>query len=522
MERLKSLGIFLGTLLMGVGLVSASVSERGNNSTGAFICCLALGLFVILAAVVFFINLVIPEWTNDKKTFKKDMQDMVMPDQQGASDADEVDTRISEFRGSYHDFFHVPGVTENSKLQSTATQLYWHMMLLQKRRMNRKQVSLDFEAARKSYDGLSITKKKYFDGKYEITDVRERILSNRVYSRGQKIVYKKKDSELANYSILNTKQSGSKNEYTCPNCGSEATLSNLLDGCDFCGTKFSMDDLRMRVGSFALRHDYGVAYDKYKDQRAYYGMRAILAGVIPGFILSLIGMISVSSEIDAGIAMLIVSDLFGAAFCAGALGFFTWCGFWLFIFPILQVRQSVVYITKKKLEEMQSKDAANERILKEIRKSDNLFSMVYFFNNIQNKLAAIHFADKMAEVSAFTACDLKRLEGKYSNVIDMDVLSFELKGFEPEKDVNRIVLDAELSLITAGQEKCSEIKEKVRLTLVKASDCKTESVCEPKLLTCSGCGASLSLLNGGKCEYCGNSLDLKLYDWVIQEYAVIG
>ncbi|MBQ0058717.1 MAG: hypothetical protein KBS83_01975 [Lachnospiraceae bacterium] len=521
MERLKSLGIFLGTLVIGVGLVSTILSGRSEYSIGGFIGGLALGLFVLFAAILFFIKLVIPAWKDDKTTFKKDMRDMVLPDQQGASDADDADARISQFRESYRDFFGAAGVTENSKLQSTATQLYWHMMLLQKRRMNRKHISLDFQAERKSYDSRSVTKKKYFDGKYEITDVSERISANRKYSLGQKIVYKKKDSELANYSILNSKQSGDKDEYTCPNCGSQSSLSNLLDGCDFCGTKFTIDDLRMRVGSFALRHDYGVAYDKYKDQRAYYGMRAILAGAIPGFILSMIGMISAVMDMDIDIAMAIITCLMGAAFCAAALGFFTWCGFWLFVFPFLQVRQSVAYMTKKKLAEIASKDSANERILRNIRRVDDLFSMVYFFNSIQNKLAAIHFADNMAEISAFVACDLRGLQEKYSNVIDMDVLSFELKHFETVKDLNRIVLDAELSLITAVGDKCSEVRENVRLSLIKASDCKTESVCEPMLLTCRSCGASLSLLNGGKCDYCGNSLDLKQYDWVIQEYTVI-
>ncbi len=233
MERIKSLLIFLGTLLMGVGLVSTAFSERSSYSIGTFIVCLALGLFVVFAAAVIFVMLVLPEWMSDKTTFKQDMRDMVMPDQKGASDEDAADVRISEFRESYHEFFDAPKVTENSTLQNTATQLYWHMMFLQKRRMNKKMISLDFEAERKSYDGLSITKRKYFDGKYEITNVSERILSHRKYRLGQKIVYKKKDSELANYSILSTKQSNENNTYTCPNCGGEASLSNLVDGCDF-------------------------------------------------------------------------------------------------------------------------------------------------------------------------------------------------------------------------------------------------------------------------------------------------
>ena len=480
MERLKSLGIFLGTLIIGVSLVCVSFNDREKYTNIEFACCLAFGLFVIFMAGTFFKKLVIPQWLNSETTFKKDMQDLI--------------------------------------LQGTATQLYWHMLLLQKRRMNKKRVSLDFEAERKSYDGLSVTKKNYFDGKYEITDVSERISANRKYLLGQKIVYNKRDKELANYSILNTRQSEEKDKYTCPNCGSESSMSNLLDGCDFCGTKFTIDDLRMRVGSFALRHDFSVAYAKYKDQRAYYGIRAFIVGAIPGFILGMVGMIAAANEMDEGIVMTIAASLFVSAFTAAALGAFAWGCFWALIFPFLQAKQSVAYITGKKLAELASKDAANEKIVEEIRKTDSLFSVSYFFNSIQNKLAAIHFADNMTEISAFAACDLKSFEGKYSSVIDMDVLSFELITFEPAKALNRIVLDAELSLITAVGDKCNEIKEKVRLSLVKASDCRTEAVCEPKVLTCKGCGASLSLLNGGKCAHCGGTLDLKQYDWVIEDY----
>ena len=39
-----------------------------------------------------------------------------------------------------------------------------------------------------------------------------------------------------------------------------------------------------------------------------------------------------------------------------------------------------------------------------------------------------------------------------------------------------------------------------------------------EMLQCRGCGASVSLVEGGKCKYCGNEIDYADYDWVVVGY----
>ena len=38
---------------------------------------------------------------------------------------------------------------------------------------------------------------------------------------------------------------------------------------------------------------------------------------------------------------------------------------------------------------------------------------------------------------------------------------------------------------------------------------------------CLNCGASLSLMEGKTCRFCGSALDLKKYDWVIERYGTV-
>ena len=59
------------------------------------------------------------------------------------------------------------------------------------------------------------------------------------------------------------------------------------------------------------------------------------------------------------------------------------------------------------------------------------------------------------------------------------------------------------------------------MTLIKDAGCRTQAVCGASVLKCKSCGASLSLMEGKKCEYCGRDLDLAAYDWVIAKYDVV-
>ena len=63
--------------------------------------------------------------------------------------------------------------------------------------------------------------------------------------------------------------------------------------------------------------------------------------------------------------------------------------------------------------------------------------------------------------------------------------------------------------------------EKLRICLKKSMDAGANDTNDAVVFLCKSCGSSLSLLNGGKCESCGQGLELVKYDWVIADYQVI-
>ena len=519
--RFGSMGLFLVMLLIGGGLIDTAFDIADSYTSFNFIGCVLLGLFLLFGAYLLFTMQAVPAWRNKSYTLQNELTDLVKEDQTGQTDTDETERLITGFRKSFRDYFAAPGLPDNSSLQNTATQLYWHILYLQKCRMEQLGITLDFDAVRKRYGGVSIAKHKHFDGKYSITDAQERIQATRVYKKDTKAIYKKKDSELAHYSMLNARRAAKANEIICPNCGNPTTRENLLDGCDYCGTKFTVEDLCNRVSSFGLRQDYKVAYDKYTDARAHYGTRAFLAGAVPIFLISMIYGFSAMGELDAGLFMQITATVFAAAICAVLMGYITKYGFFIFLFPFLQLKQSVAYRSGKKLEERKKRESKNDIIEKEIRTFDKRFSLEHFFSNIQNKLAAIHYASSNSQAHAFAEIDVSPYLEYYRDVVDMDVTEMSLLDFNCDETTQRIHMKAIASLTRAQGSRCRETPETVELQLKKSAACKTQAVCGPSILKCKNCGASISLLNGGKCEYCDSELNLWQYDWVITDYNVL-
>ena len=156
-----------------------------------------------------------------------------------------------------------------------------------------------------------------------------------------------------------------------------------------------------------------------------------------------------------------------------------------------------------------------------VRKLDPLFSIQSFFGGIQNKLSAIHFAERPAEINAFSERDLSFFIEKYRNVLDVDCQSMTMESYRTDETVQVATVSTELRLLEIKGSKIRERSERLKMTMIKAAGCKTQAVCGASVLTCKGCGASLSLMEGKTCRYCGRNLDLKQFDWVIADYEIV-
>lgn len=433
-------------------------------------------------------------------------------------DYDPLTRNMSSFKEAYSEFMAHENPQKNSLLQEYATQFLWHCLYLQRSRMEKLGIQIHLESNRRSYSkgSKSVRSNTYFDGRYNVNDVYEEIYAMRTFchaGRKMKVVHNK---EVAHYVYLSAKTVGQE-DVVCPNCGSISTRSNLIDGCDYCKTKFTVEDLEHRVGSFGFRRDFQVSEKKRKAVKKLIYPWVYMMGMIPMMYIGFFFPFLYFEDLNfiMGFFLGIVGALFMAI---GGFAVVTFA--MLIILPtVLIFNQFWDFLDDKLIYRPPVELDKEIKMAEKVRGADPLFSLQSFFGNVQNKLYAIHFADTKKQINAFSDCDLSKYLENYQEVVDVDTLSLSMLSYENEKGVQIATVSAHLLLREFKDGKIKKRKELVLLRLEKNEDCKTQAICAPAILSCEGCGGSLSFMDGKTCKFCGREWNMKEHDWVITEYS---
>lgn len=440
-------------------------------------------------------------------------------------DRDATEAHISGFREAVNDYLSDDSIKKNSDIQKYSSQLLWHSVLLWKMRMMEKGITLSLNSNRRAYTSKKncVRNEEFFDGRYNVNDVYEEIDAERIFKYKGREIKKIHDKEVAHFTLLSLKET-EDNKFICPNCGGITTRSDLIDGCDYCDTKFSVEDMENSVSSFGFRRDFSVSESKREKVRELIYPWVFVITEMPFVYFGFFGAFLYMTESFA--ARLFTGLL--AAVLLGLFGLFVVKLNMAFLIPFIIARDTSKKRANRKLIYRPEEDKNKELEMAEyVRQFDSKFSIQSFFGGINNKLMAIHFADRKEQINAFSDMDLSSYLDGYKNVIDVDVTSISLESYNlkegnmENKDGSQYaVVQSDLLLRELIGDAIKERNEKVEMHLEKNGRLRTQAVCAPSLMKCKSCGASLSLLDGKKCLHCGNELDMKKYDWVITDYRI--
>ena len=435
------------------------------------------------------------------------------------------DQVIKAFRNDYASFFEENGISENPPVQNDTTQIYKNILDLQKRRLDKLGIKMQFASARRKYTDEPVRKRHTFDGRYAIEYFDEEIEARRRYTRNGKKLFLRSEELLAHFTVLSAARVGTSNEILCPGCGHPSTREDLIDGCNFCGTRFTVEDLGSKVSGFSLQDRCDIAYSRFKARRWDYAKNTIKdIFLILYFIYAFCMMVLLLDEAGIGdttsplswtLSTLGLAASFAGIFTVPAAAFYM-----LVIFPALNLGASFKYNSKKKLNDLKDAEDAENAFADKVRTADPYFSLADFRSNVQSKLSAVIFAENAAAAGAFSEQDMKSVIPHYSQTFDYDIDCIEWKDHRVADGLQQIELAADLHLYEFENQKVKKRNEHIMMKFIKDAECRTQSVCAPSVMRCSGCGSSLSLSAGLVCQYCGNRADLKKYDWVIGSYAV--
>lgn len=397
---------------------------------------------------------------------------------------------VNEYKQEEAAWYNSLEITENSFM--TATQNLWYTHYLNKRRL----MSLGLTA---HYDYIQPTKyekgenQRYpywdyrHDGKNLICKISDSMNYRKsFYDRNRCVWADERRNSPGEYYII---QSRSVNgNYICPSCGWEGQLECFVDGCDYCQTKFHIEDLKQKVSSVYTPGDWTQHRDGFTIHKNFVPMYVALAIIV-------IALLAIGSNM--GGAMMMLAPLLGI---------------------VVMVLVLTLFIGKKSRESVAGGPARTNQTLEKIRSVDKHFSMETFIGNLSNKLLSICYAGSPQEIAPFAVCDMAPLVAAFRGVIDCKLLECVLMDYQADSNFQHLQVKAGILLTRYENGGVRQEKAFLNLGLVKSIRALTQSINDVNVYRCDSCGASLTLLNGGKCEYCGQGLDLKEYDWVIEGY----
>lgn len=390
-------------------------------------------------------------------------------------------------------WYNQPGMIENAF--QTTTQNLWYTHYLNKKRLQ----MLGLEAKYEYIQPTNYIKEKNqrfpqwdysHDGKNLICKVSDYMRYRKLFLKNGKLVWADEGKGMpGEYYIM---QSRSMNgSYICPNCGREDTLQNLVDGCDYCGTKFQIEDFNEKVSSVYRPGSSIQRRDGFTLLKNFWPLYFVLAMLVMAAFIILPQM--------GGIAMLLL--------------------------PVVMLALMVIFLAvligKSGTESVKEGPAKNAQTLEQLRAVDPLFSEEAFIGNLSNKLMSIYYAESMNDIRPFVECEMTPLLNARKGVMDCKMLECVLLSFRSDNQYQYLEVKVKSALTVYENNAIGTAEDHLQFYLVRSIQAVTKSTSDVNVYTCHSCGANLSLLNGGRCEHCGNGLDLKVYDWVIAGFQVL-
>ena len=374
------------------------------------------------------------------------------------------------------------GVAVAENPMKRGTQEHWYSLYLEKKRLENHRCKVQYTQYKHvPYNPTEAADTVYTyrkDGKYMVCQASQMTSIEKNYIRDGVIIGKEKQTRDVTYYILR-----SQNEeglYICPNCGVEQSLDELLDGCDYCKTKFDISAYDDKVMSVM------------KNKTTFDTREGNISSIMGGGVLAAFGIVGV------------IFGLMGALFTLGLS---------LIFVPIGAL---LVYLGFKGAIDSNKGVTQNTNWKNQIKEKNQDFSEEEFIGSLDCKLKSIHYASTPQELAAFVKCDIAPFVKSYQNIINCEIGKISFKNYRVEGDFQYLDIHREIEVLQDCDTHLQPAKGVVGVTLAKRISYKLKN--DVTLYRCDGCGASISLVEGGKCTYCGNEMDYAAYDWIVVGY----
>ncbi len=408
---------------------------------------------------------------------------------------------VAKYRNELVQWF-MNGVSTNPNPMTTVTQEHWYSLYLEKRRLEQHMIYVsyrDFNKVIMPYkrSGDDATFSYKTDGRFLVCNVTESTSLARSFIRNGMEIHRENRVNRMRYYVISSK---TPNEtYICMNCGAQTTYQNLLDGCDYCGTKYTVDQFEDKVCAlFSNAERFGNREVGHNS----------LIGIIPAVIMIACGLFFPF--------IVFIPTILQVAHYGGTYGKLAYLAIpILLLIKLGFIIGGIAIAISMQVRSNKKGPAASGLVKRDIKRADASFSNEEFLASLDCKLKAISYANSWADVQNFVVNDITPMINSLQATIICEPGAYRMKAFRTDDIYQYIDLTRELFLTIDGPNGVTNERRIVFVSLRQRRDHKIKH--DVTMYKCPKCGASISLVSGGKCDYCGYGLQIEEYDWVITD-----
>ena len=286
--------------------------------------------------------------------------------------------------------------------------------------------------------------------------------------------------------------------YVCPNCGAPSTISELQNGCKYCGTCYKMDDLFPKVTGYYFLDDVGTDNKEVKKLMPLFMIAcAVLIFIyISVYVINIGDAANLSSLIGAGIG-----SLFGGVI----LGYFAFS-----IFLLLRIIFKGVS-TSGKMGTAGSRNAFEKRM----KKISPEFSFEYFTSKAISLIKTAVYSKNEEELLFYKG---KPLADSFKNIIDLNYGgALGLEKFKEDDNIVTVVTKAYFDVLYEENKKVSFKHQVFKATFQRRTDVPVDFNFSMTRISCPTCGSSFDATKNKFCPSCGNEYEIISDDWILTE-----
>ena len=367
-------------------------------------------------------------------------------------------------------------------------------------RLRSRNLELEYDLVPRGHfvDGNGV-RKEWQDGHYRThMDCRTFRFTRTMTRRGKKVFKWQKNSLLYQY-ITNVHDSyaAGKDIHICPNCGASSTLAGLMDGCDYCGTRFEMTDLYPKVGNFYHIEDIGMTKDELKGDIKKPILKTACLCIPLSVALSVFGG-------NGSFLGCLISGLLSGAILSAFIGYIAWCARKL-VTVFSQAGKAIPLLIRL--------GDSEKRFERQMQVHSPEFSYTYFMDKIVNLLKTVLFSQDPQTMPFYEG------DGNpyFQRIVDSQFTgATSLVNFRVVNGICFVTVDVCLDNLYDSGRNIREQRDWFRMWMCRDISKPIDLHFSIHSINCSSCATSFDAVRHKTCPSCGRPYQLQDMDWIVK------